>query len=240
MLQTRIVLIQPSLPENVGAVARSMANFGLTELVLVGGVSPTHPQAVAVSVGFDHLLHEARQVDTLEEALAGAVLVLGTTAREMPGVDRACITPEAGAALARDHAKSGPVALVFGTEKSGMTNDELRRCHQVITIPGEPEACLNLAMAASICMYEWRLAAMHAPPQSPNEARPLTAVAADAGLDDLASRLGDVLMKENILKPRDATSKLHTLRRILSRARLTPDEAAMVDALVKAALYKKP
>lgn len=229
--RTRVVLIRPSLPENVGAVARSMAHFGLTELVLVEGVSPTHDHAIAVSAGHESILFAARQVETLDEALEGAVLIVGTTARPQATVERRAIAPDAGAALARDHAASGPVALVFGTEKTGMTNEELRRCHQLVTIPGEAEACLNLAQAATICFYEWRLAALEAASGD----RPLTAMAAEAGLDDLAGRIADALTRVGALKPREAASKTHTLRRILSQARLTPDEAAMVQGLLRAA-----
>lgn len=231
LARTRVVLIRPSLPENVGAVARSMAHFGLRELVLVGGVSPTHPQALAVSAGHEDVLAAARQVDTLEAALAGAVLIVGTTARPQATIDRRAVLPDEAATLARDHAAAGPVALVFGTEKTGMTNTELRVCHQLATIPGEAAACLNLAQAATICFYEWRLAALTEVAGD----RPLTAVAADAGLDDLAGRLADALTRVGALKPREAGSKTHTLRRILSQARLTPDEAAMVQGLLRAA-----
>jgi TrmH family RNA methyltransferase len=230
LYRTRVVLIRPSLPENVGAVARSMAHFGLRELVLVGGVSPTHSQALAVSAGHEDVLAAARQVDTLEAALEGAVLIVGTTARPQATVERRAVMPDEAAILARDHVDAGPVALVFGTEKTGMTNTELRKCHQLTTIPGEAEACLNLAQAATVCFYEWRLAALTE--TAPD--RPLTAVAADAGLDDLAGRLADALMRVGALKPREADSKTHTLRRILSQARLTPDEAAMVQGLLRA------
>lgn len=229
--RTRVVLIRPSLPENVGAVARSMAHFGLRKLVLVGGVSPTHPQALAVSAGHEDVLTAARQVETLEAALEGAVLIVGTTARPQATIDRRAVLPDEAASLARDHAAAGPVALVFGTEKTGMTNTELRVCHQLATIPGEAEACLNLAQAATICFYEWRLAAKTEVAGD----RPLTAVAADAGLDDLAGRLADALTRVGALKPREAESKTHTLRRILSQARLSPDEAAMVQGLLRAA-----
>jgi TrmH family RNA methyltransferase len=229
--RTRVVLIRPSLPENIGAVARSMAHFGLRELVLVEGVSPYDERAWAVSAGNEHVLDDARQVASLEEAIAGATLVVGTTARLQVTVDRQAILPDAAAALARDHATSGLVALVFGTEKSGMTNAELLKCHQILTIPGEPGACLNLAMAATVCFYEWRLAAL----TDMAGDRPLTAVAADAGLDDLAGRLADALTRVGALKPREAESKTHTLRRILSQARLSPDEAAMVQGLLRAA-----
>jgi TrmH family RNA methyltransferase len=231
LANTRVVLIRPTLAENVGAVARSMGHFGLGELVLVEGVSATDPKALAVSAGHEALLHASRRVESLEAALAGATLVVGTTARPQATVDRRAVLPDEAAALARDHAASGPVALVFGTEKSGMTNEELRRCHQLVTIPGEAEACLNLAQAATICFYEWRLASLSAASAD----RPLTAVAAEAGLDDLAGRIAEALSRVGALKPREAESKTHTLRRILSQARLSADEAAMVQGLLRAA-----
>jgi tRNA C32,U32 (ribose-2'-O)-methylase TrmJ len=127
------------------------------------------------------------------------------------------------------------VALVFGTEKTGMTNEELRRCHQLATIPGEAEACLNLAQAATVCFYEWRLAMAREAGD-----RPLTAVAASAGIDDLAGRIADALTRVGALKPKEAASKTHTLRRILSNARLSPDEAAMVQGLLRAAQREAP
>lgn len=232
LAQTRIVLIRPSLPENVGAVARSMANFGLSELVLVEGVEPLHPQAVATAAGHEALLRSARVVDSLEAALAGATFVVGTTARPQGTVERQAIRPDAAARLAAAHAASGRIALVFGTEKSGMSNDELRRCDQLLSIPGEPDTCLNLAHALTVCAYEWRKAAAHALPS----ARPASAVAAEAGLDDLAAWLGRALEKAGALKPREKASKLHSLRRIVSRAELSPDEAAMLQGLLRAAL----
>ena len=233
--RTRLVLIRPSLPDNIGAVARSMANFGLKELVLVEGASAEHPQAIALAAGHEAVLRAARRVESLDQALEGAVFVVGTTARAMPGVDRHPVSPEEGARLALEHAASGPVALVFGTEKSGMTNAELKRCHQVITIPGEAEACLNLAMAAAICTYEWRLAAMAAD----QGLKPATAVAAEEGLTDLAGWLAGGLVASGAMRPQDRESKQHTLKRILSRTRLTPEEAAMLQGLMRAVLRER-
>lgn len=230
---TRVVLVAPSLPENVGAVARAMRHFGLRELVLAEGeLDPCHPRALTLSAGAEDLLRTARHVPSLEAALTGAVLVVGTTARAMPGVGRLPIRPDAAAALARAHGTAGPVALVFGTEKHGLSNEQLRRCHQVVTIPGEPEACLNLAQAATVCFYAWKLAALEAEA----EARPLTAVAAAAGVEDLAERLVDFLVLRELVKPRERSRKAHTIRRVLSRAALDPDEAAMFMGLLRAAL----
>ena len=122
---------------------------------------------------------------------------------------------------------AGDVALVFGTEKHGLSNEDLRRCHQLVTIPGEPGACLNLAQAATILAYVWRRAA-GAPGLAP------TALATEAGIDDLAGRLGALLEARKLIKPNERASKLHTLRRILSRASLSPDEAALVTGWLRA------
>lgn len=234
--RTRIVLIAPSLPDNVGAVARSMANFGFSELVLVGGVSPTDPRALTLAAGYETVLHTARCVNTLEAALEGATLVLGTTARDWNGIDRAAIEPREAADLARAHAEHGPVALVFGTEKHGMSNEDLRRCHQVVTIPGEPDTCLNLAMAATVLLYEWRQAALTG---SPDAEPPVTALAAEEGVSDLAGWLVGGLAAYGLIKPKETERKAHTLRRVLSRARLSADEAAMVAGLIRAALRRQ-
>jgi TrmH family RNA methyltransferase len=219
---TRIVLIHPTLPENVGAVARGMRHFGLDELVLVGGVSPTHTLALAASAGAETILQAARVVDTFEQALAGTVLALGTTARPQAGVERRSILPEEGAKLAASHARGGRVALVFGTEKTGMSNAELRRCHQLVTIPGTEHACLNLAQAFTILAYEWRLAAAPSPE--------VPALAAAPGLE---AAIAGALEAAHLLKPHDRESKLHALRRVLSTLSLTPDEAAMLQALAR-------
>lgn len=220
---TRIVLIHPTLPENVGAVARGMRHFGLADLVLVGGVAPTHSLAVAASAGAEALLQAARVVDSFEEALDGTVLALGTTARPQGGIERRAIPPEDGARLAAAHAAAGRVALAFGTEKSGMTNADLRRCHQLITIPGTEHACLNLAQAFTILAYEWRLAG------TPSmETRPALAVA-----PELVEAIAGALAAANLLKPWERESKLHVLRRLLSSLALAPDEAAMLHGLAR-------
>lgn len=221
LARTRIVLVAPSLADNVGSVARAMGAFGLARLVLVGGVSPLHERARTLAAGHDAVLEAATVVADLEEAIAGCVLVVGTTARPQASVDRRAITPEQAASLAHAHAEAGEVALVLGTERCGLSNDALRRCHQLVTIPGEPEACLNLAQAAAVLLYAWRRAA------APAELAP-TALAAEAGLADLAGALAGQLEAAGLLKPRERASKLHTLRRILSRASLSADEASLV------------
>lgn len=233
LARTRVVLVAPSLPDNVGSVARAMGTFGLGRLVLAGGVSPTHERARTLAAGHDALLEAATVVADLEAAIAGCTLVVGTTARPQVTVDRRAVAPAAAAAIAAAHAGAGEVALVFGTEKRGLSNDELRRCHQLVTIPGEPDTCLNLAQAAAVLLYEWRQAAV------PVAIAP-TALAAEAGLADLAGALAERLEAAGLLKPKERASKLHTLRRMLSRASLSPDEAALVSGWLAALRRAQP
>jgi tRNA/rRNA methyltransferase len=226
---TRVVLIHPSLPENVGAIARTMRHFGLSELVLVGGVAPTHSLAVAASAGNLALLQQARVVDHLEEALECAVITFGTTARPQSGIERRALLPAEGASLAARYAASGPVALVFGTEKDGMRTSELRRCDQLLTIPGTEHACLNLAQAFTVLAYEWRLAALATPDERVSVAQALH----QAGVEQLAIAVADALGVAGVIKPPQRESKLHTLRRILSSTLLTPDETRMLTGLAR-------
>lgn len=232
LAETRLVLIHPTLPENVGAVARAMRHFGLRELVIAeGGVDPLHPMAVRVAAGAEEILRDARQVETFEDALEGVVLAVATTARPYDAVDMRTREPRQVALLARDYAQAGAIALVFGTEKHGLPNEYLRRCHQIARIPGEEGTCLNLAMAVNIFAYEWYQAAEagHAHGELPL----LAAAAKDANLDDLGRRLSDALLRAGVFRQQDAESKAHTLRRILSQARLDANETALVQAIVR-------
>lgn len=231
--RTRWVVMAPSLPENVGAIARSMAHFGLSRLVVVGGVDPLHPQAVATAAGADAILAAAARPETLAEAIHGCGFVVGTTARVWTGPGRSTIATGEAASLAAAHAPAGDVAVVFGTEKHGLSTADLLLCHQVTTIPGVPGACLNLAQAATILARDWYQAA------TPSGA-PVTAVAAGLGEADLAGRLADLLAVHGLVQAKDRERKVHTLRRVLSRAQLDPHEAVMLAGWLAALGAKSP
>ena len=155
----RIVLVATSLPANIGAAARAMLTMGLTRLVLVAPRSFPHPDATALAAGATGVLDAARIVATLDEALAGVTHSVALTAR--PRQFAGTVLPlRTAATRAVAAAGAGEVALVFGTEMSGLTNEQVLRCAEVATIAANPGyASLNLAAAVQVAAWEVRMAA---------------------------------------------------------------------------------
>jgi tRNA/rRNA methyltransferase len=155
----RVVLVRTSLPANIGAAARAMLTMGLTRLVLVAPKSFPHPDATALATGATSLLENAHVVATLDGALAGTSLSIGFSARPRKLAGRVLPVREA-AVQAVAVARECDVALVFGTEMSGLSNDELARCSAVATIAANPDyGSLNLAAAVQVVAWEMRMAA---------------------------------------------------------------------------------
>lgn len=160
MLQNiRVVLVNTSHPGNIGGAARAMKNMGLSRLVLVQPKDFPADEASARASGADDILANAQVVDSLEDALVGCSLVMGTSARER-SIPWPLIDPRECAVKAVEHAKAGEsIALVFGREHAGLTNDELQRCHFHVHIPSNPDfSSLNLAAAVQVLAYEVRMA----------------------------------------------------------------------------------
>ena len=156
----RIVLVAPSHPGNIGAVARAMLTMGVSRLVLVDPLRFPDPEAVALASGATSVLAGARVVATLPEALAGCASACGFSARPREFAGRV-LPVRAAAQEAVASAAHGEVALVFGTEMSGLSNRDLARCTVVATVPANPAfASLNLAAAVQVAAYEVRVAAL--------------------------------------------------------------------------------
>lgn len=220
------MLAHPFFPENVGSIARAMRVTGFEHLAIVGGPEPTHPQALKLAVGASGILEAAIRYEALDEAIAGIPFVVGTTPDRYDGWrDHA---PREAARLAMSWATRGPIALVFGNEKNGLSRHALERCHVVLRIPqvgGGP--ALNLAQAAMIVCYEWMCAA--------NEDEPMTGlpdVAPPEVLAGLEAQLEDLLARHGFLKPHNASKKLGTLRRILGRLQLSAAEIALLRGII--------
>lgn len=219
-----MVLCATSHPGNIGASARAMRAMGLSRLVLVCPRAFPHPEADARAADATELLRAAMVVPTLEDALAGATLAIGFSARprEFAG---AVLSVRDAAFEALGHAVSGEVALVFGAEMSGLSNAELARCQIVATIPGERgHASLNLAAAVQVAAYELFVAAhgdtvWNAPAFEPAKLEEIEALFAHAERTLVAMRL---------LNPQQPKRLLPRLRRLFARARL---EKAEVDIL---------
>lgn len=153
----RIILVNTSHTGNIGSAARAMKTMGLSQLVLVDPVQPPDEKSTALAAGANDILANLRIVPTLAEAISDCSLVIGTSARprtlSWPMLD----PRQAGQKLA-DGAVKGTVALVFGRERTGLTNEELQQCHYHVNIPANPEySSLNVAMAVQTLCYEIRM-----------------------------------------------------------------------------------
>jgi tRNA (cytidine32/uridine32-2'-O)-methyltransferase len=124
----RIVLINTSHPGNIGSVARAMKTMGLAELYLVSPEQFPHPKAIEKASGASDVLDEAVIVQTLDEAIADCTLVIGTSAR-MRTIPWPCISPREMTEKIKQESESSQIAILFGREQSGLTNEELQRCH---------------------------------------------------------------------------------------------------------------
>ncbi|WP_373767643.1 tRNA (cytosine(32)/uridine(32)-2'-O)-methyltransferase TrmJ [Glaesserella sp.] len=154
----RIILVETSHSGNIGSAARAMKTMGLRHLRLVAPQQPIDEQAVALSAGAKDILDEAQHFATFDEAVADCRLVIGTSAR-LRHLQNSLIEPRTCGELTVQRAALGNVAIVFGRERVGLTNEELLKCHYHLTIPTNPEyGSLNLAMAVQLVSYEIRTA----------------------------------------------------------------------------------
>jgi len=216
----RIVLVQPSHPGNIGSAARAMLTMGLSELVLVAPERFPDVEATTLAAGADAVLERAQVVGGLDAAIGECRLVLGCTARQR-GVRLPEMHPREAAARLLDPAAHGPVALLFGRERTGLTNDELQRCHGAVHIPANPGfSSLNLAAAVQVLSYELRGAALGGAPVPTRPARDLPAT--EAEMEGMFEHLAQALDDIDFHKGRSPRTVLRRLRRLLLRA--APDQ----------------
>ena len=215
----RIVLLETSHPGNIGAAARAMKNMGLDDLWLVAPKSFPADDATARASGADELLTTATVVDDLDQALKGCGLVVAVSARQR-SLAWPCKAPREAAAEIVAKTAETPVALLFGREQYGLSNEELERCHLLVSIPANPEySSLNLAMAVQVLCYEIRLARGQTDLTPVSEDPP--PAAADA-MQRFYQHLEEVLLENGFLDPDNPRQLMRRLRRLFNRA--VPDE----------------
>jgi tRNA (cytidine32/uridine32-2'-O)-methyltransferase len=214
----RIVLVETSHTGNMGSTARAMKTMGLTNLYLVNPLVKPDSQAISLAAGASDVIGNATIVDTLDEALAGCSLVVGTSARSRT-LPWPMLEPRECGVKCSQAAESAPVALVFGRERVGLTNEELQKCNYHVCIPANPEySSLNLAMAVQLIAYEVRVAWLERQQSGqipePEEAYPL--------VDDLErfyGHLEQVLLQTGFIRPQHPGQVMSRLRRLFTRAR---------------------
>ncbi|MFQ3237659.1 MAG: tRNA (cytidine32/uridine32-2'-O)-methyltransferase [Paraglaciecola sp.] len=211
----KIVLVKTSHTGNIGSTARAMKTMGLSQLVLVDPLTAPDGKASALAAGAGDVLANAQTVSTLAEAVADCGLVIGTSARSRT-LSWPMLEPrECGEKLVCE-VQTNSVALVFGRENNGLSNDELQQCHFHVCIPANPQySSLNLAAAVQTLCYEIRMAhlAQVRQPQSPSE-YPLA-----GELEGFYSHLEQTLQKTNFIIPQHPGMVMTKLRRLFNRAR---------------------
>lgn len=212
--RVRVVLVAPQHPGNIGAAARAMKVMGLSDLALVAPQQFPNAEATARASGADDLLAAARVHDTLDAAIADCTLAIGTSARPRH-TTWPLLDARAAAATAVQRATAGAgVALVFGRERSGLTNDELDRCRIHLQIPTNADyASLNLAAAVQVVAYELRMAA-GATVAAPATREPVTA----GDMEGLYAHWEQVLTASGFHDPEEPKLLMRRLRRLFDRA----------------------
>jgi tRNA/rRNA methyltransferase len=229
-----VVLTEPQLAENIGAVGRVMANFGLTDLRMVrprGGWP--QERAWASASGADWVLDEARVFDSVQDAIADLRLVFATTARPRETV-MPVLTPEQAAAELNGASREGiPVGLLFGGERAGLETHAIALCSAVVTIPIDSRfRSLNLAQAVAINAYEWRKTISATAPPAFRDQPPPAEMAAMSGLYD---HLETELEAAGFFHPPEKKSAMvRNLRVALSRARFTDQEVRTFRGVITA------
>ena len=231
----RIVLVATSHPGNIGSTARAMKTMGLHQLYLVNPKSFPDQRANEMAAGADDVLQDAIIVDSLDEALKGCQLVLATSARPR-GVSLPGLTPKDCAQLVGEKPDNTEVAVVFGREHAGLTNEELLRCHYHVNIPSNPEySSLNLSQAVQIIAYELRMKLLS--PAAEVELRQDRQATADE-IEQFYAHLNDVMRAIEFLKPTNPTRRLQQrIRRLFNRARLEHMEVSILRGILSQVQY---
>jgi TrmH family RNA methyltransferase len=231
-----VVLVRARNPNNIGAVARAMHDFGFADLRLVNEYSVGFKKARS-AVDASAILAEAREFATVADAVADCTLVVGTTAVGERKQEHPLHTLAQAAPLLHANPVQGRIALLFGSEKTGLSNDALSHCHWLLTIPmhqspGLRHASMNLGQAAAVCLYELIRDTDHRPLSK----SPPAASAED--LERLTQLLVDMLASIGYAKRRPASASADELRRMVRRMKLSQSDARRWIGVLRQLLWK--
>ena len=226
----RVVLSHTSHPGNVGASARAMRTMGLHDLYLINPQRFPGPEATAMAAGADDMLANAKMCSSLEEALAGTTFVIGLTARKRDLSHTMVPVREAAAQMIAE-AANGKVAVLFGTEMSGLSNAELDRCHLLANIPADDSfSSLNLAAAVQVTCYELRQTSLFGLLSQ----KPPFPLAQFEQVEGFYNHLEEVMYETEFLDPAQPKRLMRRLRRLFARARLEKEEVNILRGILHA------
>lgn len=227
----RVVLVASRNPLNIGAAARAMSNFGALHLRVVNPYSIAFREARS-AVGASELLTQAKEYSSVAEAVSDCSLVIGTTALRARELQHPLHRLESGAELIRGALPSGNVALVFGSEKHGLSNDDLSHCHRLMRIPTrEAHGSMNLGQAVAICLYELAREAQPGPP-------PEKPLASAADLERITQGMLESLETSGYVKPRSEAASEEKVRRLVRRLNFTAEDAELWLGMLRKILWK--
>ena len=236
-MEPAIILVRPQMGENIGAAARAMLNFGLTDMRLVAPRDGwPNPRAVAMASGAaGQVLDQARVFGTLAEAMADVDHAYATTARGRE-LTKPVLTPATAMAEARiRHAAGGRTAVIFGPERAGLENDDVARANAIITVPVNPDfPSLNLAQAVLLTGYEWARESLPAQPalpgRRPEGEAPATRIEIEKLADHYEARLEEAGF---FFPPEKAPAMKLTLRNLWSRMALTQADTRIFHGMLR-------
>jgi tRNA (cytidine32/uridine32-2'-O)-methyltransferase len=219
----RVILIGTSHPGNIGSAARAMKTMGLSNLVLVDPECEIDGKSIALSAGAGDVLKNHQRFDTLEEAIADCGLVIGASARPR-SLDWPMLDPREMGEKVVVEGNKHPIAIVFGRENSGLSNDELQKCHFHVFIPANPEySSLNLAMAVQTLSYEVRMAFLAS--EKSQQAELIEEYPLSEALEGMFNHLETTLVETRFIVPAHPGLVMTKLRRFFNRAR--PEEVEL-------------
>ncbi|MFY9844460.1 MAG: TrmJ/YjtD family RNA methyltransferase [Terriglobales bacterium] len=231
----RVVLVAARNPLNIGAAARAMSNFGVLRLRVVNPYEVAFREARS-AVGASAVLAKAEEYASVAEAVADCKLVVGTTAVGNRELQHRLLPLDGGGRLIKRQLKMGPVALLFGSERFGLSNEEMSHCHWVTRIPTREEhGSMNLGQSVAVCLYELVRGRKTAARAGIKKERINPAKSGE--MERLTQSLLDVLRTSGYVKPQAAAAE-EKLRRLVRRMQLNANDAEVLLGMVRQIAWK--
>jgi TrmH family RNA methyltransferase len=226
-----VILVSTRNPLNIGAAARAVSNFGFSRLRLVNPYDPAFREARS-AVGAAPLLRAAEVFSSVAEAVADCSLVVGTTAARARELHQPLRRLEPGAREIRKHLASERVALMFGSEKRGLLNDELSHCHWLMRVPTREGLSMNLGQAVAVCLYELIR------DEKIGKSAKTGKAAASGDVERITGSLLEALKISGYVNPRTAESTEEKVRRLVRRLKIPAEDTEVWLGMFRQILWK--